>query len=98
MVKSDQFWNMLPICKACNSRKSDRIWTLNDRAKSILKRSISDIVKRSDGLSEWKEQIVAYYAHTRQEAPLQDHQLLAESLYMATLKRIRIFGGAFRSL
>lgn len=94
MVKSDEFWNMLPICRSCNSLKSDRIWVLNGRAKRILKDSTADIVKRLDDLPDLENQIIAHFTRMRQEPPLLDSKFLTDNLYETTIKRINDFASS----
>ncbi|PIK13768.1 HNH endonuclease signature motif containing protein [Halobacteriovorax sp. JY17] len=32
-AKRDEFWNMLPSCKSCNSKKSDKILSISKEKK-----------------------------------------------------------------
>lgn len=90
MVKNDQFWNMLPICRSCNSSKSDRIWELKGTAKKILKKSINDIVTRLDEIPDFKNQVVTHFYHIHETQP-KDIKDLGEYLYKLTLGRIDDF-------
>jgi len=91
MVKNDQFWNMLPICKSCNSSKSDRIWILEEKAKKILKDSIRSITERLDDIPDFKNQVLAHFFHTRQTPPMEDGKALGNTLYEITINRIEDF-------
>ena len=88
MVKNDQFWNLLPICRSCNSSKGDRIWKLSERAKKLLRRSIKKIVEKLDGYPDFKNQIVQHYTHIGEAPPLRDHRALTDALYKITISRI----------
>jgi len=91
MVKNDEFWNMLPICRSCNSSKSDRIWILNEQAKKILKDSITNIIDRLDDYPDFRNQILTYFFHIRQTPPLEDGKVLCNTLYEMTINRIADF-------
>ncbi|GEM_PF-5776933 len=43
-AKRDEFWNMLPSCKSCNSKKSDKILPISKENKAVLKKFISHIL------------------------------------------------------
>jgi hypothetical protein len=90
MVKSDNFWNMLPICTKCNSKKSDRIWSLEERSKEILKKSIGTIVERITEHPEFINQIKQHFIYSG-EKYIDNKAKLEEYLYNLTLSRIRDF-------
>ena len=90
MVKSDKFWNMLPICKSCNSSKSDRIWDLNDRAKKILKKSIAIIVDNIEEHPEFFNQVKQYFIYSG-EKYINDKEKQIDLLYETTLSKISDF-------
>lgn len=91
MVKSDQFWNLLPICSSCNSSKGDRIWKLNYGAKKLLRRSIRKIVDNLDDNPGFKNQVVQHYIHIRKNPPLSSRKILTDALCEVTINRIKDF-------
>ena len=93
MVKSDQFWNLLPICSSCNSSKAGRIWKLNAGAKKLLRRSIRKIVDKLDEYPDFRNQVIQHYTHIREDPPLGSRKILRDALYDVTINRIEDFYG-----
>ena len=89
-VKKDQFWNMLPACRKCNSAKSDKILPLNNKAKNTLQVSISHIVNALDNHQEFKNQVDMHYALLQKNKP-KDPRRLSEDLMKLTLNKITSF-------
>jgi len=90
MVKSDRFWNMLPICRSCNSAKSDRIWKLSAEGKKILKKSISKIVDRLEDQPEYLNQVKQHFIFVDERIPKKKSDL-KKYLYDMTISKIASF-------
>jgi 5-methylcytosine-specific restriction endonuclease McrA len=91
MVKADRFWNMLPICRPCNSAKSDRIWKLGGDAKKVLRESINEIINHLEDYPDFKNQLVDYFIYRGQRVDLGRKGQLKQDLYETTLSRIKSF-------
>ena len=90
MVKSDKFWNMLPICKSCNSSKSNRIWVLDENARKTLQKSISIIVNDIEGHPEFINQIKQYFIYSGKKY-ISDKEKQKDLLYETTMSKISDF-------
>jgi len=90
MVKSDKFWNMLPICRSCNSSKSDRIWDLDENARKTLQKSISIIVDDIEEHPEFFNQIKQYFIYSGKKY-INDKEKQKDLLYETTLSKIHDF-------
>lgn len=91
MVKNDQFWNMLPICRSCNSKKSDRIWDIGSEGKKILKKSIGTIVDNIQDQPDFLNQVKRHFLYTGQKQNFKDKGALKRELYQITISRVKDF-------